>query len=296
MAAVLNDRATGAGEWPAHVRCGTIAVLGPPVSLLLTRLDYYNNEGGNYRPLVRNTKPMLTKDPRHEECRNALVQLVPAEIRRRIAVQDRTDPDYVSSEVLSSLVRVRYGGAAVLDVAARALYARVMSGVERYLRQNPKWDALAASSSETVAEATSSAWAALITDKAPVSLAEVRFWPFIEARALDYLRAQLAHKNTMVVPLETMGATDEEGNEVAFENTLAADEDEQPEAMLQRKLLAEALHKAYVEMPAIERRAVFMRLECQYGWDEVARLLKCSVPTARKHYNNGVARLMGAMQ
>jgi hypothetical protein len=239
---------------------------------------------------------MVKRDARHESVHAALVNLDAAEIRRRVAVQSPSSPDYVASEVLCSMLRVRFAqGTVVFDEVAKTLLARLFKAVERYFRENPKWDGLLRSSSETLKEAVSHTWAAAVLDKAPVSLAEVRFWPFVEARVLDYLRSQLAQKN-QALPLASIGAVDDDGAETPYENTIEGDEEDEPSAVLARKLQSERVNKAYMELDTTMRRAVYFRLECKYDWAKVAGLLGCSVPTARNYYHRGVARLQGAME
>lgn len=189
---------------------------------------------------------MVTPDPIHEASRKALVQLDATELRKRIAIDDYRHADYVSSEVLASLVRANYGQASgVLDHAVAKLYARLMTLVDRYFVKNPKWYKVVQSSSETLEEATSEAWVALLTDKTPVSFAEVRFLRWVEARTLDFLRKQLTKMN-QVVSLETMSAKDDDGNEAPFENSLEDHDDNSPQAIIERKRLKAKLNALWM--------------------------------------------------
>lgn len=234
---------------------------------------------------------MVTPDPKHEASRKALVKLDATELRRRIDIDDYRHADYVSSEVLASLVRANYGQlSGVLDYAVAKLYARLMTLIDRYFVKNPKWYKIVQSSSETLEEATSEAWVALLTDKTAVSFAEVRFLKWVEARTLDFLRQQLTKTNQMV-SLETMSAKDDDGNEAAFENSLEDHEDNSPQAILERERLKAKLNALWMGFERLVRNAVYYRLECEYDWPKVAKLLGCSVPTARKHYKIGIERL-----
>lgn len=238
---------------------------------------------------------MVKRDPKHESALKAIVKLDAAELRRRIAVGDYKHPDYVTSEVLAAMVRNRFGQEGdVLDAAASTLYARLMKLADRYIQTNPQWEAVALSSSETLQEATSKAWFGLVTDKAPVCFAEVRFLPFVEARVEDYLQGRLAQKNQMA-ELDSMDITDDNGNVTPYAETLEADQDDGPEAEMIRKQKSTSVNKALMELDPKDRRAVYFRVECEYDWKQTAKLLGCSVPTARKYYNQGMAKLRGAL-
>lgn len=239
---------------------------------------------------------MVQPDQNHERSRKALVKLDAVELRRRIDIENYRHPNYVESEVLASLVRARFGkDSGVLDHAGAVLYGRLMTLIDRYFSKNTKWHAVVYSSSETLKDATSYAWLVMLEDKNTVSFAEVRFLPWVEARAEDYLQQQLAQKN-QIQALETMSARDEDGREMAYENSLEGDADDLPDAILERKQLSARLNTMCMGFEHLVRRAVYFRLECRYEWSKVAELLDCSVPTARKYYNIGMEGLKGAMK
>jgi DNA-directed RNA polymerase specialized sigma24 family protein len=150
-------------------------------------------------------------------------------------------------------------------------------------------------SSETVADAAQSAWLVLLKDPTPVSFAEVRFLPWLEARLIDYLRAQTALKNQHI-STDEMEAIDEDGNTVSIESTFGGDPLDQPDEELDRKALEKRLTKKWSGMDKKIRNAVFFRLEMNYDWPTVAKFLKCSIPTARTYYQIGLKRLKGEME
>lgn len=225
---------------------------------------------------------MATIDPEHERRRLVLVALEPPEQIRRIQIADHLDPDYVPSEVLASLVRARFGyTSGVLDRAVGILYGRLMTLIASYFKKNPKWDKVVRRSSETLKEATSEAWVSLNTDKNNPSFAEVRFLPWVEARVLDFLKAQTRKKYLPNRPDHP-------------EHDQFPDEDQDnPEEALVRERLGADLASVLLACPPKVRQAVYLRAQCEYPWSLVAERIGCSVPTARAYYKQGLKALAG---
>lgn len=226
---------------------------------------------------------MASIDPEHERCRLELVVLEPPEQIRRIGIVDHRDPEYVPNEVLASLVRAWFGrDTGVLDRAVSVLYGRLMRLVDAYFKKNPNWNKVVRRSSETLKEATAEAWASLVTDKNAVSFAEVRFLPWVEARVMDFLKAQTRKKYLPNRP------DDPEHDQIVDE------EQDTPEEALVREQLASGLIAALLTCPPKVRQAVYLREKCEYQWAEVAKQIGCSVPTARSYYKQGLMALAGA--
>jgi DNA-directed RNA polymerase specialized sigma24 family protein len=224
-----------------------------------------------------------------------LLQLPEAEIRRRITIAKFNDAEFVASEVLVSLVRMRYGqGRGLLDRIVHELYGRLMRLIKQYFGKNPQWYGIVSASSEALREATSAAWEVLNKDPNRVSFAEVRFLPWVEARTEDYLQAQLAQKNSMT-SYDARATADEDGNAMGPENPLTGDEQDVPERAFERKELSQHLQGLMMSWEPAVRHAVYFRLECDYDWEQVADLMGVSKPTARKYYNIGIERLNGAI-
>ncbi len=224
-----------------------------------------------------------------------LLRLPDEEVRRRITIARFNDTEFVASEVLVSLVRMRFGqSSGLLDRIVNVLHGRLIRLIDQYFGKNPQWRGIVSASSETLKEATSAAWEALNKDQNPVSFAEVRFLPWVEARAEDYLQEQLARKNSMP-SYDALTAVDEDGNSIGPENLLAGDERDIPETVLQRKELSQHLQELMMSWETAVRHAVYFRLECDYDWEQVASLMRVSKPTARKYYNIGIERLNGAI-
>jgi hypothetical protein len=218
-----------------------------------------------------------------------------AEIRRRITIPKFDDPEFVASEVLVSLLRMRFGqGSGLLDRIVNVLYGRLMRLIDQYFGKNPRWLGIVSASSETLKDATSAAWEVLNRDSNPVSFAEVRFLPWVEARAEDYLQRQLAQKNSMP-SYDARATAVEDGNTMGPEQFLADDEQDAPELAYHRKELSQRLQGLIMAWDPAVRHAVYFRLECGYDWEKVAELMGVSKPTARRYYNIGIERLNGAI-
>ena len=232
----------------------------------------------------------MSPDPVHQASLAAAIELPPDELKSRIATDDYTKPNYIASEVLASLVRRRYGETnGVLDRATAALHRRMLILVSSYFRKNPKWARVVEASSETTVEVVGDAWEVLLADKNPTSYAEVRFLPWLELRALDYLRGQLREANQM---LSVDGIKeDDEAGPSQFD---IPDEDADPALVAQRREKARRLMTLIYTWDAATRHAVLWRLILGYEWEKVAANMKVSIPTARKYYAIGLSRLDGA--
>lgn len=237
----------------------------------------------------------MKPDPKHQASLQLLLQLPDVEISRRLSIEKFKDPDFVASEVLVSLVRMRFGlRSGLLDRIVSVLYGRLMRLINVYFHKKPQWHGIVNVSSETLQEATSAAWVVLNTDSNPVSFAEVRFLPWVEARAEDYLQEQVALKNSMP-SYDALSAVDEDGCTTGAENLLEGDGEDVPEAVAQRRELSGRLRGLMMSWEPGVRHAVYFRLECDYDWDMVAELMGVTKPTARKYYNIGIERLNGAI-
>lgn len=247
---------------------------------------------------LRKGKTTLKRDPKHEQALEALLHEDVADLGRRFAITDWQDPGYIAPEVMATICRQGLqpkGG--FLDRASSALYQRLTGAVGGYLRRHPQWNHLVEGSSEFLAEMTSEIWTKLLTDKrGGTSLCEVRFWPWLEARALEYLRMQITLKNTQEVSLETLPPEEEDGEPARWENLIAADLGDGPEAVVARQRQHESVMKRLMELPPQERQAVYYRLEFQYDWPTVAKFIGCSIPTARSYYKSGYQKLIGEIE
>jgi len=236
---------------------------------------------------------MAKPDPKHQTACKAFVLLDVAEAKRRMGIPDFRVEDYVSSEVLASVVRTRFGQhSGVLDVAARTLFERLVRLVGAYLRKNSQWHGVANSSNETLKEIISYVWDKLIGDPAATCFAEVRFLTFVEARIEDYLRSRLARKNQMK-SLDAMRSRDEDGRKRQYAELIEDETTDTPEAAAIRAQTSAALNRALLALEPLERRAMHLRVQCELGWDQTANALGCSIPTAKKHLERGLDKLRG---
>jgi RNA polymerase sigma factor (sigma-70 family) len=238
---------------------------------------------------------MVKADPVHERAKEDFVRLVPSEAKRRMGISDYRDAEYVSSEVLAAVIRIRYGAeSGVLDVGARLLYGRVVALVCVFFHKNPKWGRVLRSSSETKAEAVSYIWEKLLADSNVVSLAETRFVYFVDRRLVEYLRGRLALKNT-AKSLDEMSRRDEEGRESSYVELIQDESIDWPESAAEKAQTKTRLMQAMLGLDPLERQAVYLHIVCELDWKATADYLRCSVTTAKKHLSSGLDKLRGVM-
>ncbi|MGO4222798.1 sigma factor-like helix-turn-helix DNA-binding protein [Lysobacter sp. TAF61] len=212
-----------------------------------------------------------------------------------MAITDYKDPDYVASEVLASLIRARYGqDTGQLDAAVNALNRRVVASVNKQIQTSTYYKCLADSRSELVADTVSYVWDKLLADPGPVPNCEVRFAVFLGNRVDDYMRHQDTFDNALPSS-DDMDLEGDEGDAIRLVDTLVDREGETPEDYALRVERHERVLSALIKLPRIEQKAFYLREECEFDWTKVAKLLGCSVPTARKHCNNSVEKMKGEL-
>lgn len=233
---------------------------------------------------------MRQRDPNHERRLQGLLTSSADDCKRQIAVSDYRKNDYVASEVLASIVRLRFGqSTGVLHAATEELHRRVVKMVEihTFRRHSDVWRELKRNCSEVVVDAISYFWTTLIADEQAVCNAEVRFAIYLQNKVDDYMTHLLIEENTRK-SINDIAASDEDGDEADFINTVEDDIGESPES-------AAIKMSALMSLPLIERNAFYFRVECGYDWDTVAEFLECSIPTAHQHLNRGLKKLQGAL-
>ncbi len=238
---------------------------------------------------------MRKRDPNHT-ARQALLQSQPkAEWLRQVAITNYKDPDYVASEVLAALIRVRFGNDnGQLDSAVNALNRRIVSLSRKHIYTHPVWASLAANNSELVIDAIQYLWGKLLSDTQEISNSEVRFAIFLSNRVDDFMRHQLTYDNSM--PSSNDSDTSNEDDEsIKLIDTLVDPECETPEEYAIRVERKERVLKMMMGLPKLERNAFYYRKELEYDWPKVAELLGCSIPTAHKHYKSCVDKLKGEL-
>ncbi len=236
---------------------------------------------------------MVKPDPKHRLASEQFTQLEGGEAKRRLAVLSYQDVDYVASEVLSALIRARFGQhSGLLDVMASTLYGRIVRLIGAYLHKNPQWNKVVCSSSETRKELAAYVWEKLLADSATVCFAEIRFLPYVEARITDYLVSCLSLKN-QAKSLDARVGRDEEGRKRPVVELLEDETTESPEAAAIRAELSQALNRGLDALEPPERHAIFYYILRDCDWELTAKYLGCSVTTAKKHLQRGLEKLRG---
>lgn len=238
---------------------------------------------------------MRQRDPKHEQRLQSLLATSVDDCKRQIAVSDYQRTDYVASEVLATIIRLRYGqSTGILSVATEELHRRIVRRVEILIGDNVAWKELKRNCSEVLVDAVSYFWTKFIEDGQVVCNAEVRFAVYLQNKVYDYMRHLLTEENTRK-SVDAMSASDEDGNETEFIDTVEDKHGESPEAAAIRKQESVKNASALMALLPAERHAFYFRMECGYDWKTVAQLLDCSIPTARQHLNRSLEKLQGAM-
>ncbi len=239
---------------------------------------------------------MRKRDEKHESALNFLVQLDCEEIKRLLLIEDYRNSEYVASEVLASLIRARYGlQSDLLELITRALHRRVIIGIHACIRKNETLRSLTMDNSELVQDTVSYFWEKFFEDEQLVSNSEVRFGVYLQDRVIDYMRHLLTEENTRE-SVDTFTATDEEGNFSNYIDTVEDDINNSPEIEVMRLQDKSRVMTALINLPQKERNAFYFRVECEYDWMKVAKLLHCSIPTARALLNLSIEKLQGALK
>lgn len=240
---------------------------------------------------------MRQRDPSHERRLQSLLISSADDCKRQIAVSDYRQNDYVASEVLASIIRLRFGqSTGVLHAATQELHRRVVKMVEIHTHQRHAgtWRELKRNCSEVVVDAISYFWKTFMDDEQAVCNAEVRFAVYLQNKLDDYKTHLLTEENTRK-SVNDMAVTDEDGDEAEFIDTVEDALSESPEEFAIRMQESEKINSALMSLPCIERNAFYFRMECEYDWQTVAKFLGCSIPTARQHLNISLEKLQGAL-
>lgn len=237
----------------------------------------------------------MKTDSTHQKTLEQAAKQTEEELRQRLTIEDYRDAKYLPSEVLVSFFKLRFGKATgLLAVIVSTLNGRLVAMVERFFMARP---GALRGVDEAKQDAVSSVWEALSADEEPAGqgFAEVRFLPFVDRKLKDFLRqARRQERNTTL--FSQLEPQQVDGEQVPFENTLAGDDEDQPESEAERKELKERLEKLMTRgLPEKQRIAVSLRVVLGYEWKKVAELLQCSIPTARNHYKLGKQRLLGEL-
>ena len=239
---------------------------------------------------------MRKRDSKHQAQLDIVQRLPASELIRRVGVSDHTNPVYIESEVLATLVRNRFGQAdRVLDAAVEELNRRIQVLVGKRMRGVSSLPEVRRRGSEAVQDTIDYIWSHLFEEVVPISNAEVRFAVYVRDRFDDFMRHLRAEKNSMD-SIDAMQTKDEDGNATPFIDSVEDGNAETPEDALARKQLSARVVSMLMSLPTAERNAFYFRSEFQYEWRKVAELLGCSIPTARQHHAAALEKLKGVLE
>lgn len=235
---------------------------------------------------------MRKRDPNHEK-RLAGVRALPlSEAKRQIALTDYRLPDFVPSEILATLVRVRQPG--LVEAAAEALHRRVVARATARVLRVDTWREAAENDSETIRDAVDHFWEKFLEDRQAVCNAEVRFEVYLKNRVDDYMRSKFTMKNSQP-SVDASPIIDDDGNITSVASQLEDPNGASPEDILLADELSAAVFSSLMRMPRDERNAYVFRIMQEFDWAKTAALLKCSVPTARELLNRCLKKLQGVV-
>lgn len=227
--------------------------------------------------------------PQHLLQLQKVLALSQADADAALAITDYKHPDFVNSEVLSILVRNGGSPKHLREMAASSLNRRILWTVVGLRKLNETWGTLL-NRPQVLEDTIQTVWVHLLKDSTPVAASEVHFRLFAQGRAMDYLRSLMAKKRSDVSYDQFVsGDLDDE----PFVARIADDDAPGPEETALREELRKSLYAAYMALPKKQRNAVYYRLDEGHSWKQVAEFMKCSEPTANKHYDAGIAALLG---
>jgi len=239
---------------------------------------------------------MRKRQPKHETQLKSIEGAAPTEVIRRLGIVDYTEADYLESEVVASLIRNRVqASAGVVEEATVELNRRIQILVGKRLRAEiwNKMD-MVGRSSTVVEDTIDYVWDSLLEEEG-IPNCEVFFAVFVRERVDDYMRHLLTEKNSME-SIDAMTVNDEDGNQTPMIDMVEDNDSETPEEITMRRAQSAALCNTLMSLPQAERSAFYFRKECEYEWENVAKLMKCSIPTARQHLKKGMQKLQGVME
>lgn len=235
---------------------------------------------------------MRKREVHHQAQLDSIPSLATSELPLRFDL-DHHHADHIASEVLTTLVLNRVGQArGVMDAAAEALIKRIQSLVGKRWQGMKRRPEVLRRGGQAFEDVLDYVWDKLLEEKGPFSNAEYRFAVFVRDRVDDFLRHLRTEKNSMD-SVDGMGG-DDSGTLTA--DDIADDNAETPEEALMRKQQSAKVNQVLIDLPKHERDAFYFREEFKYEWARVAKLLDCSVPTARKYRDQAMDKLKGAME
>jgi RNA polymerase sigma factor (sigma-70 family) len=238
---------------------------------------------------------MRKRDPRHQTQVDSIHALSSPELIRRIGIHDHHDAQHIASEVLATLIRNRVdqtGG--VLNAAVEELNRRIQILVGKRMLGMMGQPEVKRRGDQALPDTIDYVWQHFFEETVEVSNSEVRFAVYVRDRVDDFMRHLRTHKNSME-SADTMDMGDQGGSNTPLSETVEEEELDGPEQSLMRKQQSAKVVSTLMSLPEAERNAFYCRAEFQYEWKEVAAVLSCSIPTARKHFAAAKEKLEGAL-
>ncbi len=230
--------------------------------------------------------------PEHEVMLADLLSCTPTQLITRLAVKKHTATGFIASEVIVTLIRSGFGESAkTRNEIALALQGRILSALERFLRQNPQWYGVVDRDSEAKKEIPQEVWKVLMSTNAEVSFAEVTFLEFLQKRFLDWFRSRTALKNSVPSIDSIVPPKDEDGEPVSLVGQIEDEDGLTPEEQVSLKQLIQKSQAALFTLPRKERNAIYFCFECEYTQAQAAEFMKTTERSVRTYLKSGLAKL-----
>lgn len=180
---------------------------------------------------------MRNRDSEHEKQLKIVQRLNVPELIRRIGVGNHTDPHFIDSEVLATLVRCRFGQAAgVVSAAVEELNRRIQILVGKRLKGMRAQAEIQRRGDHALQDTIDYIWDHMLEEVVPLSNAEVRFAVYVRDRFDDFMRHLRTEKNSMD-SVDAMQIKDKDGNSSPYIDSVEDENAETPEEALARKQL-----------------------------------------------------------
>ncbi len=245
--------------------------------------------GGNESEHVSSTN--YDRPPELESALAGVMAMREPDLLDALGVKAHTSSGFIPSEVLVTLTRLKFGNPKVQKIIALTLHERIVKVTMWYLRRNPQWSPVIERSSESKKELISDLWVKLISTRALVSFAEVRFLPFLESRILDWLKSQLRQKNSVPAAEALEAPVDENGDSMSLVDMVPDDDAMPVQDQVELKELLQRLELHVLKLPKKIRDAVYYCFELEMTQEEAAKLMKCSARSVRTYLNKALVLL-----
>lgn len=233
-----------------------------------------------------------TRRPEHARLLAAVFQMSKVQLLSALAIEKYSEPGYIPSEVLVSLMRGNFGGSMQVSTEiGLTLHKRLVSELGRFFHKKINCQGVLASSSEARSEAVSFVIERIFRSKVEVSFAEVSFGDFVKHRLLDWFKSQITLKNSAPSVDAIAAKHDEDGSGLSLTDQVVDEYSLNPEETLSRKQLVVQCRAALLTLTEKQRTAVMLVYYQDMTHKEAAGVMKLHESSVQKHLEKAIAAL-----